>query len=47
MDENIKKQGLEEVCKVLAVTEDAQLIGDFFECLFTPAELEDLAKRWL
>ena len=47
MDENIKKQGLEEVYKVLAVTEDAQLIGDFFECLFTPAELEDLAKRWL
>ena len=35
------------MCALLADTDDASLVQDFFCCLFTPSELEDMAKRWL
>lgn len=35
------------MCKLLAITEDEKLIQQFFCCLFTPSELQDMAKRWL
>ena len=47
MDEKLQREGLEELCAILAATEDASLIQDFFSCLFTPSELQDMAKRWL
>ncbi|MBO5136874.1 MAG: transcriptional regulator [Spirochaetaceae bacterium] len=47
MDDTLKKQGLDEICGILSETDDQQLIKDFFVCLFTPAELEDISKRWL
>lgn len=47
MDEKLQQDGLAEVCALLAGTDDAALIQDFFCCLFTPSELQDMVKRWL
>ena len=47
MDEKLQQEGLAEVCALLADTNDARLIQDFFCCLFTPSELQDMVKRWL
>lgn len=47
MDEELEKKGLEELCKLVATTDDIKLLSDFFECLFTPSELKDFSKRWL
>lgn len=47
MEEKLHQDGLEEVCKLLAITGDEKLIQQFFDCLFTPSELQDMAKRWL
>lgn len=47
MDERLHEEGLGELCKLLAITEDEKLIQQFFGCLFTPSELQDMAKRWL
>lgn len=47
MDEKLEQEGLAEVCALLAGTNDAVLIQDFFCCLFTPSELQDMVKRWL
>ncbi|AEE16909.1 Trp family transcriptional regulator [Treponema brennaborense] len=47
MDEQLQEQGLHEVCKLLAATTDVTLIEDFFGCLFTASERQDIAKRWL
>ena len=35
-----------EICKLLAEMNDSSLIKEFFECLFTPAELKDFSNRW-
>ena len=47
MNTEMQKNGLDEILNLLASTDDLDLIRDFFGCLFTPAELEDIAKRWL
>ena len=36
-----------ELCRLIAETDDARFIRDFFGCLFTPAERKDFANRWL
>ncbi|WP_407429604.1 Trp family transcriptional regulator [Treponema sp.] len=41
------ENALKEMCNLLSKTNDAHFIYDFFGCLFTPAELNDFAKRWL
>lgn len=38
---------LRQMCSLLAQVSDAQVIYDFFDCLFTPAERNDFATRWL
>lgn len=38
---------LREMCKLLAKNGNPDFIYDFFGCLFTPAEMNDFAKRWL
>ena len=35
MDKRLQEEGLGEVCKLLAITEDEKLIQQFFCCLFT------------
>lgn len=47
MEESLQKEGLAEICKLLSITDDSNLIQDFFYCLFTPSELEAMVKRWL
>ncbi|MDR3284289.1 MAG: trp operon repressor [Treponema sp.] len=41
------ERALREICQVTAMTTDENLIADFFDCLFTPSERQDMAKRWL
>lgn len=41
------EDGLRELYKVIASMDNAVFVASFFECLFTPAERSDLAKRWL
>ncbi|MBR7065046.1 MAG: transcriptional regulator [Treponema sp.] len=36
-----------EICKLVSKTNDVDLIYNFFDCLFTPAERKDFAMRWL
>ena len=46
-NEKIKElleQNYNELCSLIANTEDDSLLLDFFNCLFTPAEKEDFAK---
>ncbi len=38
---------LREMCNLLAKNGNPDFIYDFFGCLFTPAEMNDFAKRWL
>ena len=37
----------QELCRLIAETDDERFIRDFFDCLFTPAEQKDFANRWL
>jgi TrpR family trp operon transcriptional repressor len=41
------ERALAEIYRVTALTTDEKCIADFFNCLFTPAERVDMAKRWL
>ena len=43
----IRDEGLRELCAIIAGMKNTQDVEDFFGCLFTEAEREDLAKRWL
>lgn len=42
----LQQKSVEEICALLAYIKDPQLIKDFFECLFTKAELKDFSNRW-
>ena len=41
------KDSFREICELVARTTDASEIYDFFDCLFTPSEKKDFARRWL
>ena len=41
------EKSLREMCNLLSKNNNPSFIYDFFGCLFTPAELNDFAKRWL
>ena len=43
----IRDEGLHELCATIAGMTSARDVEDFCGCLFTEAEREDLAKRWL
>lgn len=45
-DDEIVTKTLKELSKILA-TSDEQMVFDFLECLFTPAERKDITNRWL
>lgn len=40
-------ESLKEMCNLISKNNNPKLIYDFFECLFTKAELKDFAMRWL
>ncbi|MDR1929836.1 MAG: trp operon repressor [Treponema sp.] len=39
-------ENIGELSRVLAETEDPELIESFLRCLLTPAETADIAARW-
>ena len=41
------QNALKEMCSLLSKNNNPEFVYDFFGCLFTPAELNDFAKRWL
>ena len=41
------EESLREMCSLIASNNDSQTIYEFFECLFTLAERDDFATRWL
>ena len=45
-ENEIVKDTLKEISHIMA-TSDEQMIYDFLECLFTPAECKDITNRWL
>lgn len=42
----IFEQTKDELCRIIT-SNDEQLVKDFCECLFTPAEIKDIVNRWL
>ena len=49
-DAQMKEQidaGLQELLRLVYEIDDPALMDSFFHCLFTPAELVDMSKRWL
>ena len=44
-DPRVQEQ-IGELCRVLAVTKDNELLEAFISCLLTPAETADIASRW-
>ncbi len=45
--DEILEQSFNELCHIIAEHNDEKFIRDFFNCLFTPAERNDFANRWL
>ncbi|MCI1208132.1 MAG: trp operon repressor [Treponema sp.] len=45
--ETLLDESFEEICSLIAESNDKNFIHDFFDCLFTPAERRDFANRWL
>ena len=43
----LAEEGLDELIGLIAEENDPVFLKDFFICLFTPAELVDIGKRWL
>lgn len=46
ISEELINKTIEELCNILT-SADEELSHDFIHCLFTPAELKDIANRWL
>ena len=46
ISEEMFEQAKNELCKIIT-TNDEQLVREFCECIFTPAEIKDLVNRWL
>ncbi|WP_020611571.1 Trp family transcriptional regulator [Sediminispirochaeta bajacaliforniensis] len=45
-DEHVSEGALAELARALAKCEDPTLIRDFLLSIFTPAEADDIGKRW-
>ena len=46
-DSELVENTIKELCHFMAKSMDEDFIFDFITCLFTNAELTDIAKRWL
>lgn len=44
--EKLEEETIRELCKIFTTT-DEELVYNFIKCLFTPAEIKDIANRWL
>lgn len=45
-DNALVEENFEELSQTLAKTDDVELIKDFLYSLLTPAEADEIAKRW-
>lgn len=45
-DDRIDFEALDELSTTLADVDDPTLIREFFESLFTPSEIHEMASRW-
>ncbi|HAW86344.1 MAG: transcriptional regulator [Spirochaetes bacterium GWD1_61_31] len=45
-DSSIVEENIGELSRTLAMTGDERLISDFLYSLLTPAEADEIAKRW-
>ena len=45
--EEVLEKSFDEICSIIAASDDEKFIHDFFVCLFTSAERRDFANRWL
>lgn len=41
------EMSFKELVGLIAETDDPDFLCEFFKCLFTPAEVHDIADRWL
>lgn len=46
LPENFVEDNLKELCQLILQVNDENFLYDFFDCLFTPNEMTDFAKRW-
>ncbi|MCR4736045.1 MAG: trp operon repressor [Treponema sp.] len=46
VSEELYQQTIDELCRIMTEN-DADLIKEFADCLFTKAELKDIVNRWL
>ncbi len=40
------EENLKEICHLISLKNDEEFLYNFFDCLFTPNEMIDFAKRW-
>jgi TrpR family transcriptional regulator, trp operon repressor len=46
VEQSLVKNSIEELARVLAVSDDPILIEDFLQSILTEAEIDEVAKRW-
>ena len=46
-NKEIRESSFNELVQIFTDINDKQFMKDFMECLFTPAECEDFANRWI
>ena len=45
-DKTRANKNLQELTQILSMVKEKELIEDFLYCLLTPAEADDIARRW-
>lgn len=46
LPQNFVEDNLKEICHLISLKNDEEFLYNFFDCLFTPNEMTDFAKRW-
>ncbi|MCQ2610451.1 MAG: trp operon repressor [Treponema sp.] len=46
-NKELLKETFSEICNIVYNIDDRAFLQEFLECLFTPAERDDFANRWL
>ncbi len=45
--ETERETSFKEIIKILSEVDDVNFVENFFNCLLTPAEINDMATRWI
>lgn len=46
-EDSVTEAAIMELCSLIKKADDVELTYDFFNCLFTKAELKEFSQRWL